>query len=76
MKVVWDNDRPTVTAKGLTSRGTCESMSPNLDRQRFVQTYPVCKLGVFEMQRQAAEAVAIRNQKKRDDIMAWLDNLS
>lgn len=76
MKVVWDNERPTVKAKGLTSRGTCQSMSPDLDRQRFVQTYPVCKLGAFEMQRQAAEAVAIRNQKKRDDIMAWLDTLS
>lgn len=75
MKLVFENDRPTVAAKGMTSRGTCESVSPNLERQQFVQTYSICRLGAFEMQRQAEEAMAIRQQKRRDAVMDWLDTL-
>ena len=75
MKLVWENDRMTVTAKGLTSQGTCERVSPDLDRRHFEKTYPVCRVGAMELQRQAKEVYEARRQRKLQGTIEWLKNL-
>jgi hypothetical protein len=37
--------------------------------------YPIARLGAMEMQRLAQEYEQEKAQKKRDNVMAWLDGL-
>ena len=76
MDLVWDNDRMTVKAKGLQSRGTCEVVSPHPDRKLDEHMYPIMRIGAFEMQRQAEEALKQHKQRKHKEVLAWIDGLS
>tara|TARA_R110000823_G_scaffold311497_1_gene437199 strand:+ start:1820 stop:2047 length:228 start_codon:yes stop_codon:yes gene_type:complete len=73
MKLVWENERATVQApKALRSAWP---NSPNNDRDSFVSMYPIARLGAMEMQRLAQKSEQEKAQKKRDNVMAWLDGL-
>jgi len=77
MKVVWDNDRMTVkAARGLQSRGTCETVAPHPDRVREQQMYPIMRVGAYELQRQAQQALHDHTQRKRKEVLSLLDRLS
>lgn len=75
MKMVWDNDRPTVTANGLKSRGTLESVAPDTQRKHEERLYPVLRMGALEMQRQAQVALEQHKQRKYSEVLDWLNNL-
>ena len=76
MDLVWDNERPTVTANGMKSAGTLERVAKHASRQREEQLYPVLRMGVLEMQKQAQEAQEANTQRKMQGVMDWLDTLS
>jgi len=75
MKMVWDNDRPTVTAKGMRSRGTLEGIAPDTQRKHEERLFPVLRMGAWEMQKQAQQAREEHLQRKYKDIMDWLDTI-
>jgi hypothetical protein len=75
MKMVWDNYRPTVTANGLKSRGTLESVAPDTQRKHMERLYPVLRMGALEMQRQAQVALEQHKQRKCNEFIDWLNNL-
>jgi len=75
MKMVWDNNRPTVTADGLKSRGTLERVAPDTQRKHEERLYPVLRMGVLELQKQAQEALAKHKERKCSEVLDWLRNM-
>lgn len=76
-KLVWDNDRMTVKAgRGLQSRGTCEGVALHPDRKLDDHMYPIMRVGAYELQRQAQEALKQHKQRQRQAVLALIDGLS
>lgn len=73
MKLVFENDRPTVRAPKKMRSGFPHSPDP--DRQSFDRFYSIGTVGAWQMQADIQKHQEEQQQKRRDAVMEWLDTL-
>jgi len=73
MKLVYENDRPTVRApKKMRS---AFQQAPDADRVAFNRFYSIGAVGAWQMQADIQKHQEEQQQKRRDAVMDWLNTL-